>query len=64
VDSIADLELGLTEELAVGLGGEQLGDAPDFVPDGGEQASLDPVGFVALLGGQIEWESGHRRGLP
>jgi hypothetical protein len=64
VDPVADLELGVAEELAVGLGGEQFGDAPDLVTDRREQAAFDPVGFVALLGCQIEWESGHRRGLP
>jgi hypothetical protein len=35
-----------------------------LVTDRREQAAFDPVGFVALLGRQIEWESGHRRGLP
>jgi hypothetical protein len=64
MDPVADLELGLAEELAVGLGGEQFGDPLDLLLDDREQAPLDPVGFVALLGRQIEWESDHRRGLP
>jgi hypothetical protein len=54
VDAVADLELGGPEELPIGLGGEQLGDPLDLVLDGGEQASLDPVGLVALIGCQVE----------
>ena len=34
-----DLELGLAEELVVGLGGEQLGDPPEFVLGGLAQGS-------------------------
>jgi hypothetical protein len=64
VDPVADLELGGAEELSVGLGGEQLGDPLDLILEGRHQASLDPVGFVELLGRQIQWESGHARGLP
>jgi hypothetical protein len=52
VDAVPDLELRLAEDLAVGLGGEQLGDASDLVADHGEQPLLDPVGLVALLGRQ------------
>jgi hypothetical protein len=54
VDAVSDLELGGPEELRVGLGGQQLGDAPDLVTDGGEQTLFDPVGLVALLGSQVE----------
>jgi len=50
VDPVADLELGLAEDLSVGLGGEQLGDPSDFLADHVEQASLDPVGLIELLG--------------
>jgi hypothetical protein len=64
VDPVADLELGLAEELPVGLGGEQFGDALDLVLGDREQTSLDPVGFFALLRRQIERETGHERGLP
>jgi hypothetical protein len=64
MDTVADLELDGAEELSVGLGGEQFGNPLDLILDGREQTSLDPVGFVALLRRQIEWESGHARGLP
>jgi hypothetical protein len=59
MDPVSDLELGLAEDLAVGLGGEQLGDASDLVLDDGQEATLDPVGLVALLGGQVEGDPGH-----
>jgi hypothetical protein len=59
VDAVSDLELGGAEELPLGLGGEQLGDPLDLVLDGREQASLDPVGLVALLGRQREGDPGH-----
>jgi hypothetical protein len=59
MDPIADLELGLAEDLAVWLGGEQFGDALDLVLNDGHQTPLDPVGFVALLGREIECETGH-----
>jgi hypothetical protein len=64
VDPITDLELGLAEDLSVRLGGEQLGDALDFVLDDGQETTLDPVGFVALFGRQIEWETEHGKGPP
>jgi hypothetical protein len=64
VDAVPDLELGGAEELPIGLGGEQLGDPLDFALDGRQQASLDPVGLIALLGRQVEWEAGHGQGLP
>jgi hypothetical protein len=54
VDAVSDLELGGAEELPIGPGGEQLGDPLDLVLDGREQASLDPIGLVALFGRQIE----------
>jgi hypothetical protein len=59
VDPVADLELGRAEDLAVGLGGQELGDAPDLVPDHGQEPLLDPVGLVALLGRQWEGDPGH-----
>jgi hypothetical protein len=59
VDPVPDPELGLAQDLAVGPGGEQFGDALDLVLDDGEQTLLDPVGFVALLRRQIEGETGH-----
>jgi hypothetical protein len=64
MDAVSDLELGGAEELPLGLGGEQLGDPLDLVLDGREQASLDPVGLVALFGRQIERGAGHAGGLP
>jgi len=53
MDAVPDLELGLAEDLAIGPGGEQLGDAADLVGDHGEQAPLDPVGLVALFARQV-----------
>jgi hypothetical protein len=64
VDPIADLELGLAEDLTVRLGGEQLGDALDLVLNDGQETTLDPVGLVALFRRKIEWETEHRRGHP
>jgi hypothetical protein len=61
VDPIANLELGLAEDLAVGLGGEQFGDALDLVLDEGHQAMFDPVGLVALL--RCEREGDPRHGM-
>jgi len=59
VDAVSDLELGLAKDLAIGLGGEQLGDALDFVLDNGHETELDAVGLVSLLGGQVERDSWH-----
>jgi hypothetical protein len=63
VDTVSDPEFGGPEELGIGLGGEQLRDAPDLVTDGREPPPLDPVGLVALLGSQIEGKAGHGVGL-
>jgi len=49
VDAVSDLEFGLAKDLAIGLGGEQLGDALDFVLDNGHETELDAVGLVSLL---------------
>jgi hypothetical protein len=46
------------------LRGEQLGDALDLVLDDGQETMLDPVGFVALFGRQIEWETEHGKSPP
>jgi hypothetical protein len=53
VDSVADLELGLAEELVVGLGGEQLGDPPEFVLGGLTEGVEDPPGLVVLFRGKV-----------
>jgi len=62
VDAVSDLELGRPEELCVGLGGEEFGDAPDLVPDDGEQAPFSPVGLVAPDRGRGGHERAFREG--
>src|SRR6516162_3733931 len=60
VDEVPNLELGLAKELAIGFGGQQLGDRADLVADGLHQDAFDPLGLVLLFGG--EREAGH--GVP
>jgi hypothetical protein len=54
---VANLELGLVVDLAVGLGGEQIGDVLDLGLDDFQEAVLDPVVLVALFGIQPVEES-------
>src|SRR5262245_38670689 len=52
VDAVSDLELGLSQELAVGLGGQQLGQGAEVGLDGLPQRLEDALGRIGLLGGQ------------
>jgi hypothetical protein len=51
---VANLELGLTEELVVRLGGEQVGQGPEVGFGGLTQGLIDPIGQCGLIGGQGE----------
>jgi len=60
VDPVANLELGLSEKLVVGLGGEQLGDPPEFVIGGLTHGIEETLGFFVLFGGEvIKLRKGH-----
>ncbi|WP_145269311.1 hypothetical protein [Tautonia plasticadhaerens] len=50
---VADLELGLAQELAVGFGGERMGDPAQLGIAGRPQGLVDALGFGGLLGGQF-----------
>ena len=52
MDTVADLELGFAQELVVGLGGEQVGDLPEFRVGGLARGLIDPLGFVGLFGAE------------
>jgi hypothetical protein len=52
VGAVSDLELGPPQELAVGLGGQQLGEGAEVGVDGLPQGLEDALGFLGLLGGQ------------
>jgi hypothetical protein len=52
VDTVSHVELGLPQELAVGLGGQQLGEGAEVGIDGLPQGLEDALGFRGLLGGQ------------
>ena len=54
MDPVADLELGLPEELPIGFGGEQFGEATEVGVGGLLQSLIDPLGQFGLLGGQGE----------
>jgi hypothetical protein len=49
VHPVADLELGLPEELVVGLRGEQLGQPAQLVLDGGAEDLEEALGFGGLF---------------
>jgi hypothetical protein len=51
--AVADLELGLTQELAVRFGSEQFGEAAEVGFDTLAQDLIDPVGQLGLLRGEI-----------
>jgi hypothetical protein len=53
VDEVADLELGGAEELAVGLGGEELGHLADLDPGGLEGLLGEDPGAFLLFGSQV-----------
>src|SRR5262249_45541872 len=52
VDPVSDIELGRSEDLAVGLGGQRLGEGAEVGLDGLPQGLIDALGFLGLLGGQ------------
>ena len=49
-DAVADLELGLPEELSVRFGGEQFGEASEVGVGGLLERLIDPLGQFGLLG--------------
>jgi hypothetical protein len=52
VDGVADLELGLAEQLGVGLAGQQFGEAPGSGEEGAFEEVVEALGFGLLLRGQ------------
>ena len=52
MDVIPDLELGLAEELMVGLGGEQIGQGAEVGFGGLTERLIDPIGECGLFGSQ------------
>src|SRR5262245_29204372 len=61
--AVADLELGLAEELVVGLGGQEPGELAQVVVAGRAERPVEPFGGAFLLGGQGDLGSRHREGL-
>jgi hypothetical protein len=59
VDEVADLELRRPEELAIGLGGEELGDPPMLVLGGLMKGLNVPLGFGDLFGCQVGSRGAH-----
>jgi hypothetical protein len=54
VDQVADLELGGAEEVAVSLGGEEVGKVAEVGRRGGRQGGMNAVRFGLLVGGKGE----------
>ena len=54
MDEVSDLELGPSQELAVGLGGEEIGEEPKVGVGRLAEGLVDPVGEFGLVGGQGE----------
>src|SRR5262249_41823600 len=52
VDAVSPLEFGPAQELAVGLGGQQLGEGAEVGIDGLPQGLEDALGSLGSLGGQ------------
>jgi hypothetical protein len=52
VDSFSDLELGLSEELVIGLGGEEVSQEPEVGFGGLTERLIDSIGQSSLVGGQ------------
>jgi hypothetical protein len=52
VDTVSDIELVLPEELAVGFGGQRLGEGAEVGIDGLPQRLVEALGFLELLGSQ------------
>jgi hypothetical protein len=63
MDAVADLELGLAQELGVGLGGEQAGEAAGFVKEGLLQSIKQALGFGILFWGEVLIHDGSRGGV-
>jgi hypothetical protein len=53
VHEVADLKLGATEEVSIGLGGEQLGHLADLVLGGPEALLGEDLGALVLVGSQV-----------
>jgi hypothetical protein len=53
VDDVADLELGLAEDLVIGLGGQESGHLEDVTFEGLEHGLGEFLGMGLLLGGQV-----------
>jgi hypothetical protein len=58
VDDVADLELGLSQDLVIGLGGQESGHLEDVSFEGLEHGLDEFLGMGLLLGGQLR--GGHR----
>src|SRR5512135_3098341 len=63
VDAVPDLELGLAEELVVGLGRQEPSDLAQLVVTGRVERLVEAVGGEFLLGGQRDLGGGHREAL-
>jgi hypothetical protein len=53
VNGIANLELGVAEELVVGLGGEEFGEGTEVLVGGLAEKLVEAFGLGALFGGQV-----------
>ncbi len=58
VDEVSDLEFGLPQELAVGFGGEQVGQILEVGLGGLTKGMKDPAGQLSLVGSQGESRHG------
>jgi hypothetical protein len=63
VDAVADLELGRSQELGVGLGGEQAGEAAGSLQERLLQGFKEALGIGFLLGGQVGFPDGSPGGV-
>ena len=54
VDEVADLELGRSEQVPVGLGGQEFGQASDVGREGGGEVLAETVGVGLLIGGEVK----------
>jgi len=60
MDDVADLELGLSQDLIVRLGGQEAGHLQEVAFDGPQEGLGQVLGMGLLLGGQV---GGGHRGL-
>jgi hypothetical protein len=63
VDAVANLELGRAEELGVGLGGEEAGEAAGLVEEGLLQGFKKALGFGFLVAGEVLVHDDSRGGV-